>query len=409
MQDHQRYFPVLDTKNNLLPYFIATSNIQSHDPARVIHGNERVLRARLSDAAFFFDADKKISLVSRLDRLKGIVFQAKLGTLHDRAERLASLASFLAAKLDANAAQAERAGRLAKVDLVTDMVGEFPELQGVMGEYYAKHDGESVEIAVALREQYLPRFAGDMLPQTSVGQALALADRLDALVGTFGINQIPTGDKDPYGLRRAALGVLRILIEQKIDLDLQEAVAYALSTYQVTLENKETNAQVLQFMLERLRAWYQDQGVTADVFASVAALGISNPLDIDRRIKAVQAFRLLAEAEALSVANKRVSNILSKSTNCDDSQVDVALFENDAEKELAAQIEMKAGQIVTLSAEGHYERVLKELADLRKPVDDFFDHVMVMTDDMPRRENRLRLLSRLRALFLRVADIALLQ
>lgn len=409
MQDHQRYFPVLDTKNNLLPYFIATSNIQSHDPARVIHGNERVLRARLSDAAFFFEADKKISLVSRLDRLKGIVFQAKLGTLHDRAERLASLASFLAAKLDANAAQAERAGRLAKVDLVTDMVGEFPELQGVMGEYYAKHDGESVEIAVALREQYLPRFAGDMLPQTSVGQALALADRLDALVGTFGINQIPTGDKDPYGLRRAALGVLRILIEQKIDLDLQEAVAYALSTYQVTLENKETNAQVLQFMLERLRAWYQDQGVTADVFASVAALGISNPLDIDRRIKAVQAFRLLAEAEALSVANKRVSNILSKSTNCDDSQVDVALFENDAEKELAAQIEMKAGQIVTLSAEGHYERVLKELADLRKPVDDFFDHVMVMTDDMPRRENRLRLLSRLRALFLRVADIALLQ
>lgn len=409
MQDHQRYFPVLDAKNNLLPYFIATSNIQSHDPTRVIHGNERVLRARLSDAAFFFEADKKTSLASRLDSLKGIVFQAKLGTLHDKAERLASLAGFLAAKIDGDAAQAERAGRLAKTDLVTDMVGEFPELQGVMGEYYAKHDGEPAALAVALGEQYLPRFAGDRLPETVTGQALALADRLDTLVGTFGINQIPTGDKDPYGLRRAALGVLRILIEQKIDLDLKEAIAHAQSVYQVTLENKETASQVLQFMLERLRAWYQDQGVTADVFASVAALGVSNPLDIDHRIKAVQAFRLLTEAEALSIANKRVSNILSKYIDSKASHIDAALFENDAEKELAAQIDLKAGQIVSLSAGGHYERVLKELAGLRKPVDDFFDQVMVMTDDMPRRENRLRLLSRLRALFLRVADIALLQ
>ncbi len=409
MQDHQRYFPVLDANNKLLPYFIAVSNIESHDAARVIHGNERVLRARLSDAAFFYQADKKVSLELRLEKLKGIVFQARLGTLYDKAQRLAKLSEFLAAKAG-GAEYAERAGQLAKTDLTTDMVGEFPELQGVMGGYYARHDGEAEEVAAALAEQYLPRFAGDALPQTAAGQALALADRLDTLLGIFGINQIPTGDKDPYGLRRAALGVLRILIEKKIDLDLQQAFSYAASLYQVKLENKDACAQAVQFTLERLRAWYQDQGVTADVFASIAALGVMNPLDIDKRIKAVQAFKLLADAEALSVANKRVSNILTKyADTISASAVNPALFENEAETTLAAQVEQKNDRISQLSANGSYEQILQELAALRKPVDDYFDAVMVMTDDVPRRENRLLLLTRLRSLFLHVADIALLQ
>lgn len=409
MQDHQRYFPVMDKEDKLLPYFIATSNIESHDPKRVTHGNERVLRARLSDAAFFYVSDKKVTLASRLERLKGIVFQAKLGTLHDKTERLAALTVFLAAKTGGEK-QAERAGRLAKTDLVTDMVGEFPELQGVMGGYYARHDGESEEVVVALQEQYLPRFAGDRLPASATGRALALADRLDTLAGTFGINQIPTGDKDPFGLRRAALGVLRICIEQKIELNLQEAIAYALSLYQVNLENKDACNQAVQFTLERLRAWYQDQGVTADVFASVAALGISHPLDIDRRIRAVQAFKQLVDAEALSVANKRVSNILAKySDTITAKSINKALFEHDAELVLADQLAHKNDRILMLSGEGSYDQILQELAALRKPVDDYFDHVMVMTDDVPRRENRLLLLTQLRSLFLRVADIALLQ
>lgn len=410
MQDHQRYFPVVDKKGKLLPYFIAISNIQSHDPARVIHGNERVLRARLSDAAFFYHADQKERLDARIDILKGIVFQAKLGTLYDKAERISKLAAFIAKKIGANAEFAARAGMLAKTDLTTNMVGEFPELQGVMGCYYARHDGEPDDIAIAMQEQYKPRFAGDTLPQNSIGQALALADRLDTLIGAFGINQIPTGDKDPYGLRRAAVGVLRILIENKINLDLHEALMFAVSTYTFSLENKEAVQQVLTFLQERLRAWYQEQGVSADVFAAVAALGIANPLDASARIKAVQAFKKLSEAENLSVANKRVSNILAKYADAIDAKtIDPAFFENAAEKELAQQLEKKRAQIERLSQSGQYDEVLLQLTELRKPIDDFFDQVMVMTEDKSRRENRLLLLSKLRSLFLQVADIALLQ
>lgn len=410
MQDHQRYFPVEDEQGKLEPYFVLTSNIESKDAARVVHGNERVLRARLSDAAFFYEKDQSQSLESRIDGLKAIVFQAKLGTLHEKAVRLSALSAVIAAQIGGDKKHAQRAGLLAKADLLTDMVGEFPELQGVMGSYYAAHDGEAIDVVTALKEQYLPRFAGDGLPHSKAGQALALADRIDLLTGAFGIGQIPTGDKDPYGLRRAALGVSRILIENNLNLNLRETFAKAAELYQVALTNEHAQDEVIRFTLDRLRAWYQDQGVSADVFASVAALNIADPLDIDRRIKAVQSFKQLAEAEALSVANKRVSNILTKQVSeLVNGSVDVALFESNVESELAAAVNAKRQQVSSLSAARDYEGVLQELAGLRQPVDDFFDQVMVMTDDVPRRENRLRLLSQLRALFLHVADIALLQ
>ena len=410
MQDHQRYFPVVDSKGKLLPAFVTISNIQSHDPARVTHGNERVIRARLADAAFFYATDKHESLQQRIERLKGIVFQAKLGTLFEKAERISKIAEYIAGKIGASEEHAARAGLLAKTDLTTNMVNEFPELQGVMGGYYAQHDGEADDVAQAIREQYMPRFAGDKLPGSLIGQVLAIADRIDTLVGTFGINQIPTGDKDPYGLRRAAIGILRILIEDEIDLDLREILEFAVNCYNARLENAETVPQILTFMQERLRVWYQEQLITADVFAAVAALGITNPLDIHQRVKAVQAFKKLSEAETLSVANKRVSNILAKYVDVLDAKnIDPAFFENAAEKELARQLDAKSLLVTNLYQSGKYDQVLLQLAELRQPVDDFFDQVMVMTDDKPRRENRILLLSKLRALFLQVADIALLQ
>jgi len=410
MQDHQRYFPVIDANQQLLPHFVVISNIQSKHPERVIHGNERVLRARLSDAAFFYETDKKESLTSRMDKMKGIVFQAKLGSLYDKAERISKLAATIAEKMQVNTAHALRAGMLAKTDLTTNMVGEFPELQGVMGYYYAQYDHLPDEVALAIREHYLPRFAGDELPEHAVSQALALADRLDTLIGAFGMNQIPTGDKDPYGLRRAAVGIIRILIEKKINLDLKEIIDVGVSHYTVTLENKETVTEVLNFIQERLRSFYQEQGVSADVFAAVAALNIWNPLNVNERIKAVQAFKKLKEAEALSIANKRVSNILAKYGEVTDALVmQPTFFEHAAESELAHQLEVKSKIVAELSQSGKYDAVLLQLADLRKPVDDFFDQVMVMTEDKPRRENRILLLSKLRSLFLQVADIALLQ
>lgn len=410
MQDHQRYFPVVDDKQQLLPHFVAISNIQSKNPERVIHGNERVLRARLSDAAFFYETDKKETLESRIDRMKGIVFQAKLGSLYEKSERISKLAVVIARKMQVNADYSARAGMLAKADLTTNMVGEFPELQGVMGYYYAMHDKLPDEIAIAIREHYLPRFSGDDLGEHAIGQVLALADRLDTLLGAFAINQIPTGDKDPFGLRRAAVGVIRILIEKNIALDLKQILEAGLLNYTVKLENADTVAGVLNFIQERLRSYYQEQGVSADVFAAVAALNIWNPLDVHERIKAVQAFKKLPEAETLSIANKRVSNILAKYVDDIEAKtIAPDYFENAAETELAKQLDAKSHVIVELSQTGKYDAMLLQLADLRKPVDDFFDQVMVMTDDKPRRENRILLLSKLRALFLQVADIALLQ
>lgn len=410
MQDHQRYFPVVDTHHQLLPHFVTISNIKSHQPERVVHGNERVLRARLSDAAFFYETDQKHSLESRIDSLKGIVFQAGLGSLHDKAVRISKLSALIAERIGADAVQAAHAGLLAKTDLTTQMVGEFPELQGVMGCYYARQDGLPEGIASAMKEQYMPRFSGDDLPSHPIGQALALADRLDSLAGAFGINQIPTGDKDPYGLRRAALGVVRILIEKQLHLDVKEMLQVAVSQYGQLLKNADAVSQILNFIQERMRAWYQEQGITADVFAAVAALGITDPLDSHERIKAVQTFKKLNEAQALSIANKRVSNILAKYEEKITAQaIAPDYFENAAEEILAQQLEAKSSVVAKLSKSGQYDQVLLQLAELRQPVDDFFDQVMVMTDDKARRENRILLLSKLRALFLQVADIALLQ
>lgn len=427
MQDHQRYFPVVEAKHpdQLLPYFIIISNIKPQDIHRVIHGNERVLRARLADAAFFYETDKKQSLEHRIDNLKGILFQAKLGTLYDKAERLSKLAAMVAITMkvdpmkalrermlmETGAVHASRAGWLAKTDLTTHMVVEFPELQGVMGYYYAHHDEEPENVAIALKEQYMPRFAGDALPIHPVGQALALADRIDTLTGAFGIHQLPTGDKDPYGLRRAALGIIRILIENQIDLDLKEVIAFALSCYTAKIENTDTMTQVLDFIQERLRSWYHEQkNVSADVFASVAALHITNPLDMDKRIQAVRTFKKLSEAGTLSIANKRVSNILTKYADViQATSINPAFFESSAEEELARYLEEKSEDVDRLYHLQQYEEVLLELAELRKPIDNFFDHVMVMTEDKSRRENRILLLQQLRKLFTKVADIALLQ
>jgi glycyl-tRNA synthetase beta chain len=410
MQDHQRYFPVMDANNQLLPYFVVISNIESHDPQRVIRGNERVLRARLSDAAFFYVDDKKESLQQRLERLKGIVFQAKLGTLYDKAERISNIAGFIAKKVNLDHEAALRTGLLAKTDLTTNMVNEFPELQGVMGGYYALHDNEASEVAAALKEHYMPRFAGDGLPASPLGQVVSLADRLDTLVGTFGINQIPTGDKDPYGLRRAALGALRILIEGQLDVDLKEVISFVADSYHVKLENAAVLKQLLQFINERARAWYQDQGISADVFMAVAALEITNPLDIHKRIQAVQTFRQLKQASTLSIANKRVSNILAKySDKIAAKNINPDIFEHECELELAKQLDIKSQAVSKLYENRQYDQVLLQLTDLSEPIDHFFNQVMVMVEDKAQRENRLLLLIKLRALFLHVADIALLQ
>jgi glycyl-tRNA synthetase beta chain len=410
MQDHQRYFPVRDQHHQLMEYFITVSNIESANTQRVIQGNERVLRARLSDAAFFYQADKKERLEARLPRLQGILFQAKLGTLYDKAQRLSKLADFIAKKWEIASDVAMRAGLLAKTDLTTHMVGEFPELQGIMGYNYALHDDESTELALAIKEHYLPRFAGDALPQHRISAALAIADRIDTLIGIFGIHQLPTGDKDPFALRRAALGIVRILIEKEFNLDLSEVLAFAMRCYNLPLENKDAQQQVLHFIHERMRAFLIDQGISLDVFAAVAALDLCNPLDVYHRIQAVQAFKQLSAAQTLSIANKRVSNIIAKyADTIETTSINPAFFEHAAEKELAQQLELKNEIVMHLAVKSEYKEILLQLADLNKPVDDFFEHVMVMTEDKSRRENRILLLYKLRHLFLKVADIALLQ
>lgn len=411
MQDHQRYFPVYDeTTNQLLPHFVTIINIKTKSPLHVVTGNERVLRARLSDAAFFYETDKKIKLIDRVSQLKNIVFQAKLGTLFDKTERLKKLSGYMAHALNIDSKQMELAAMLAKTDLTTQLVGEFPELQGITGYHLALEEKQPEDVSLALKEQYHPRFSGDALPATKIGCILAIADRIDTLVGAFGINQIPTGEKDPLGLRRAALGVLRILIENEIDLDLKTLVDQAYQGYTHKLENKEVHAQALTFIFDRLKPWYQDQGVSADIIAAVSALGTTKPFDFHRRIKAVQAFKQRAEANALSIANKRVSNILAKYDEAiAASDVNAALFEDDVETVLATQIAAMQESIVSLSHEGHYEEILTKLAGLRDPVDHYFDKVMVMTDNKALRDNRILLLKKLRESFLKVADIALLQ
>ncbi|MEM8548376.1 MAG: glycine--tRNA ligase subunit beta, partial [Pseudomonadota bacterium] len=312
MKEHQKYFHVMDEQGALMPNFITVSNIESADPAQVIAGNERVIRPRLADAAFFFNTDRKTPLAERLEQLKSVVFQQQLGTVYDKTERVAQLASWIATETGSSADKAQRAALLSKADLVTDMVQEFAKMQGIAGSYYAANDGEDDEVAGAITEQYLPKYAGDALPHSSTGVALALADRLDTLVGIFGIGQPPTGSKDPFALRRASLAVLRIMVEKQLDLDLRECLTKAVAGYPAGVLGEDTVEQVLGYMLDRFRAWYEDQSIPVEVFRAVSARGVSRPLDIDQRVQAVNAFAQLPQAQALAAANKRVTNILGK-------------------------------------------------------------------------------------------------
>ena len=409
MQDNQKYFCLVDAKGKLLPRFITVANIQSSNPKFIVEGNEKVVRPRLTDAEFFFKQDQKTKLETRNERLKTVVFQAQLGTVYEKAERISELAAFIAAQIGGDVALAQRAGILSKCDLATEMVGEFPELQGIAGYYYAQHDGEGEEVALALNEQYLPKFSGDVLPSTATGLAVAIADKLDTLVGIFGINQPPTGSKDPFGLRRAAIGLLRIIIEKELTLDITVLSQQAVNAYGSKLSNAKTVNEVFEFLLGRYSAMYEEQNIGVDVIQAVQTLKPTQPLDFDRRIKAVANFRNLAEAEALAAANKRVANILSKDGVTVTGAVDNRLLSEAAEQTLAAQVAKLQAELTPLFAAGDYTPALTALAALRAPIDSFFDTVMVNADDLAIRQNRLNLLASLRALFLAVADISQLQ
>ncbi|MFF5863943.1 glycine--tRNA ligase subunit beta [Pseudomonas sp. NPDC012596] len=408
MQDNQKYFCLLDSEGKLLPRFITVANVESRDPQQIVQGNEKVVRPRLTDAEFFFKQDKKQPLATFNERLKNVVFQAQLGTVYDKAERVSRLAAFIAPLIGGDAQRASRAGLLSKCDLATEMVGEFPEMQGVAGYYYALNDGEPQDVALALNEQYMPRGAGAELPQTLTGAAVAIADKLDTLVGIFGIGMLPTGSKDPYALRRAALGVLRILIEKQLDLDLTGAVEFAVKQFGAKIKAAGLAEQVLEFIFDRLRARYEDEGIDVATYLSVRALKPGSALDFDQRVQAVQAFRKLPEAEALAAVNKRVSNLLGKAEGAIAEQVEPKYFDNANEFSLYSAIQQADQAVQPMAAARQYSEALARLAALRDPVDAFFEAVMVNAEDAKVRANRYALLSRLRGLFLGVADISLL-
>ena len=408
MKGDQKYFPIYDKDGKLLPHFIFVSNINPEDPTAIIEGNEKVVRPRLTDAEFFFKTDLKQKLVDRLPRLETVLFQQQLGTLKDKTDRIEQLAGEIAKQIGADEAKAKRAGLLSKCDLMTNMVFEFTDTQGVMGMHYARHDGEDEEVAVALNEQYMPRFAGDELPKSLVASAVALADKFDTLTGIFGIGQAPKGSADPFALRRAALGALRIIVEKNLPLDLEDLVKKSAALFGDKLTNKNVVTDVVDFMLGRFRAWYQDEGIAVDVIQAVLARRPTRPADFDARVRAVSHFRTLDSAEALAAANKRVANILAKAEG-DIGAIDVALCVEPAEQVLAQSVLTLAKEVQPLIAQGEYTAVLDKLAGLRQPVDNFFDNVMVNAEDAKLRQNRLAILNTLQGLFLQVADISLLQ
>ena len=408
MQDNQKYFCLLDVDGKLLPRFITVANIESKDPQQIVSGNEKVVRPRLTDAEFFFKQDKKQTLESFNLRLQNVVFQAQLGSVYDKAVRVSKLAALIAPRIGGDAQRAARAGLLSKCDLATEMVGEFPEMQGIAGYYYALNDGEPQDVALALNEQYMPRGAGAELPGTLTGAAVAIADKLDTLVGIFGIGMLPTGSKDPYALRRAALGILRILIDKKLDLDLTEAVNFAVSAFGAKIKPAGLADQVLEFIFDRLRARYEDEGVDVATYLSVRALNPTSALDFDQRVQAVQAFRQLPEAAALAAVNKRVSNLLSKVEGTVSTHVEARYFDNASEFSLFSAIQKADEAVQPMAAARQYNEALTRLASLREPVDAFFEAVMINAEDPSVRANRYALLARLRGLFLGVADISLL-
>lgn len=408
MKGDQKYFPIYDKDGKLLPHFIFVSNINPEDPTAIIEGNEKVVRPRLTDAEFFFKTDLKQKLVDRLPRLETVLFQQQLGTLKDKTDRIEQLAGEIAKQIGADEAKAKRAGLLSKCDLMTNMVFEFTDTQGVMGMHYARHDGEDEEVAVALNEQYMPRFAGDELPKSLVASAVALADKFDTLTGIFGIGQAPKGSADPFALRRAALGALRIIVEKNLPLDLEDLVKKSAVLFGDKLTNQNVVADVVDFMLGRFRAWYQDEGIAVDVIQAVLARRPTRPADFDARVRAVSHFRTLDSAEALAAANKRVSNILAKA-DAAIGEINLTACVEPAEKALAEAVLVLRTEVQPLIAQGDYTAVLDKLANLRAPVDSFFDNVMVNAEDPALRQNRLAILNTLQGLFLQVADISVLQ
>jgi len=408
MKGDQKYFPIYDKDGKLLPHFIFVSNINPEDPTAIIEGNEKVVRPRLTDAEFFFKTDLKQKLVDRLPRLETVLFQQQLGTLKDKTDRIEQLAGEIAKQIGADEAKAKRAGLLSKCDLMTNMVFEFTDTQGVMGMHYARHDGEDEEVAVALNEQYMPCFAGDELPKSLVASAVALADKFDTLTGIFGIGQAPKGSADPFALRRAALGALRIIVEKNLPLDLEDLVKKSTALFGDKLTNSNVVADVVDFMLGRFRAWYQDEGIAVDVIQAVLARRPTRPADFDARVRAVSHFRTLDSAEALAAANKRVSNILAKA-DAAIGEINLTACVEPAEKALAEAVLALRTEVQPLIAQGDYTAVLDKLANLRAPVDSFFDNVMVNAEDPALRQNRLAILNTLQGLFLQVGDISFLQ
>ena len=409
MQQHQKYFPLADAKGELLPNFLFVSNMKAANPKDIIRGNERVLRARLSDARFFFDQDRKTKLEERVPRLANVVYHNKLGSQLQRVQRLQKLAGQVARLLQADASLAERAAMLAKADLLTDMVGEFPELQGIMGRYYARHDGETPAVAAAIEQHYFPKTAGGALPEEAVAICVSLADKLDTLTGIFGIGLAPSGDKDPFGLRRAALGVVRILAEKSLPLDVLELLTLARGHFAAGVVADSVAQDLHAFMLERLKPYLRDKLFEADEIDAIVSL---NPTRFDQvlpRLKALQAFRALPQAEALAAANKRIRNILRQAGGAPATTVDPALLREPAEQQLAQEIEALRSQVEALLSAGNYAAALRALASLRPAVDAFFDKVMVMAEDTALRHNRLALLTNLSNLFLGAADISKLQ
>lgn len=406
MQDNQKYFPLRGASGELKNKFITISNIDSKAPEKVKAGNERVIRPRLADAKFFWEQDQKQPLENFNEALEKVVFQKQLGTIADKARRVSALAESIAKQVNGNVQNVKRAAVLSKCDLMTDMVGEFASLQGVMGKRYAQVAGEPDDVAAALDEQYMPRGASDETASTETGQVLSISDKLDTLVGIFAIGQKPTGEKDPYALRRASLGVLRTIIERRLDLDLKQLISTSAELIKDKVDASKIESDVFNYIIDRLRAYYLDRGIKADVFDAVSAMSPSRPLDFDKRIKAVTAFRDLAEAESLAAANKRVGNILKKSADINNVEINESLFVEDAEKKLFEVLNGLRETVEPLFDVGNYEEALSKLSSLRDPVDAFFDSVMVMADDEEVKNNRIALLSKMNQLFLRAADLS---
>lgn len=408
MQVNQKYFPVLDDKGALLPHFITISNIQSTQPSSVSHGNERVIRPRLSDAEFFWQQDLKTTLAERVKTLDQVVFQHKLGSIGEKTSRIETLATTLAKQLGFDSVLASRAALLSKTDLVTDMVGEFASLQGTIGRYYAIENGEPADVATALEEQYLPKQSGGALPSTSTGQILALSDKLDTLVGIFSVGLLPTGDKDPFALRRAALGILRIIIENKLDLDLNKLISLSSNQFSHTFDAENTQKLVFNFMLERLKGYCLNHGYTAEQFTAVACVNCSHPLDFINRIQAVKEFSTLPEATSLAAANKRIQNLLKKTTTDISSKFDATQLFEPQENSLYQQLQQVESQINPLIEQHQYLAAFKLLSVLKDPIDAFFEHIFIMADDENLKNTRLALLAKIHNNFIKIADISML-